>query len=141
MARGHPEKAIDLYRRAIRDQERAALVTETGGAPGPLWATRSVVDALAKAGRLAEARAIVQQTEQRANSGGPYVREDVIAMMWGLLGDNDRAFAWWERALRAGSAGIGVLYHSTIDSPIRHDPRIRALAKRAGLSDPPPYWP
>ena len=62
-------------------------------------------------------------------------------MMWGSLGDNDRALAWWERALRSESSGIGVLYHSTADDPVRHDPRVRALAKRAGLPDPPPYWP
>jgi hypothetical protein len=137
VARGHPDTAIALYRRAVSEQEQ---LTGTGGSFG-LWPTRSLVRALAKAGRRAEARAIVQQTEQRANTGGPYVREDVIAMMWGLVGDSDRAFAWWERALRAGSAGIGVLYHSTVEDPVRHDPRMRALAKRAGLPDPPPYWP
>jgi serine/threonine-protein kinase len=141
MARGHPDQAIALYRSAVTEQVQRTLVTETGGTPGPLWATRSLVAALAKAGRIAEGRAIVQQAEQRANAGGRYVREDVIAMMWGLLGDNDRAFAWWERAFRAGSAGIGVLYHSTVDTPVSRDPRIRGLAKRAGLPDPPPYWP
>jgi hypothetical protein len=62
-------------------------------------------------------------------------------MMWASLGDKDRALAWWERALRSGSSGIAVLYHSTADDPVRYDPRIRALAKRAGLPDPPPYWP
>jgi len=75
--------------------------------PGPLWTTRSLVGALAKAGRLADGRAVAQQIERRANAGGRYAREDVIAMMWGSLGDNDRALAWW----------------------------------RAGLPDPPPYWP
>jgi serine/threonine-protein kinase len=137
VARGHTDTAIALYRRAVSEQKQ---LTGTGGSSG-LWPTRSLVRALAKGGRLAEARAIVQQTEQRANAGGPYVREDVVAMMWGLVGDSDRAFAWWERALRAGSAGIGVLYHSTVEDPVRHDPRMRALAKRAGLPDPPPYWP
>lgn len=129
-ARGQPDKAIDVHRRAVADQDPRAL----------LGARASLVGALAKAGRLTDAKALAEQTETEANASQRYVREDIIAIMWARIGDNDRALRWFERALRSGSAGIGWLYGSIADTPLRHDPRVLALAKRAGLPDPPPYW-
>jgi TolB-like protein/tRNA A-37 threonylcarbamoyl transferase component Bud32 len=129
---GRTEQAIELYRRSMTD-------------PSPimsLGARQEMVGALVKANRLAEARAIATQVDAEARSGGArrYLREDVIALMWARIGDYDRAMYWYERALRSGSAGIGGLYFNLAKEPIRHDPRILAFAKRAGLPDPPPYW-
>jgi hypothetical protein len=75
-----------------------------------------------------------------ANAGRRYIREDLIALMWSSLGENDRALRWYERALQSNSAGIGGLYVALANEGRRRDPRILAFAKRAGLPDPPLYW-
>ncbi|MGI8842544.1 MAG: protein kinase domain-containing protein [Gemmatimonadaceae bacterium] len=130
MAEGRPEQAIPIYRkRAANPDIRVAR-----------GARASLVRALALSGQAAEARQLAMTIDAEARSGGRYFREDTPARMWSYLGDYDRAFEWMERALRSGSSGIGVLYWTFATDPIRKDPRMRALAKRAGLPDPPPYW-
>jgi TolB-like protein/tetratricopeptide (TPR) repeat protein len=99
------------------------------------------VTALVAARRTDEAKKIVADLDARATAPGPYLREDDIALMHGLLGDNDGAITWYERALASHSSGIGALYWRTMDNPIRKERRLLALAKRAGLPSPPPYWP
>jgi tetratricopeptide (TPR) repeat protein len=130
LSRGQPEQAIALYRLQMAESDpRISLA-----------ARRELVAALVVAGRRAEARALTEQAEAQANAGGRYVREDLIALMWSRLGDNDRAFRWYERALQSNSAGIGGLYAALATDSLRYDPRILPFAKRAGLPDPPPYW-
>ncbi|GAC1648884.1 MAG: hypothetical protein NVS4B3_05100 [Gemmatimonadaceae bacterium] len=127
---GHPEQSIAVRRRQLANPDARVSL----GARG--W----LVLALAKAGRLAEARTLAAEADAVARSGRRYVREDAIALMWARVGDSDRAIDWLERALRSGSSGIGGLYFAWANEPLRHDPRLLALAKRAGLPDPPPYW-
>ncbi len=130
MAEGRPEQAIPIYRRRATNPDiRVAR-----------GARASLVQALALSGQAAEARQLAMTIDAEARSGVRYFREDTPARMWSNLGDYDRAFEWLERALRSGSSGIGVLYWTFATDPIRKDPRMRALAKRAGLPDPPPYW-
>jgi TolB-like protein len=97
--------------------------------------------ALVAAKRNDDARKFIADIDTRALAPGQYIREDDIALMHGLIGDNDGAMKWYERALVSHSGGIGALYWRTMDNPIRKDPRLLALAKRAGLPSPPPYWP
>ena len=129
-ARGHPEDAIIVYRSLLADSNPRRVAS----------ARLNLVRTLAAAGRGAEARPLVLAAEAEAERGTRYVREDWTAMMWGYLGDNDRALQWYERADRSGSSGIGSLYWDLRDNPLRRDPRVLALAKRAGLPDPPAYW-
>ena len=130
LAVGRPEQAIALQRRQMLDPDPRVSLSARG----------ELVAALVVAGRRAEARALAEQAEAQANAGRRYVREDAIALMWSRLGDNDRALRWYERALQSHSSGIGGLYFALANEPLRHDPRILAFAKRAGLPDPPPYW-
>ncbi len=99
------------------------------------------VTALVTAGRLDDARKLVADVDHEAGLPGQYMREDDIALMHGIIGDNTGALAWYEKALRAGSAGIGSLYWRSALNPLRNDPRLLAFAKRAGLASPPAYWP
>ncbi len=100
------------------------------------------VAALVVGRKLDDARAFVADVAKRAPApGASYVGDDDIALMYGLLGDNDQAMAWFERALAAHAPGIGALYWRTLANPVRKDARLVALAKRAGLPNPPPYWP
>jgi hypothetical protein len=131
IASGQAAHAIDYYRRAMANPDpRASFL-----------ARRSLVFALAGDGRIAEAKTLVMQAETEAKARQRYVREDVIALMWAAVGDHDRALQWFERAAASSSAGIGSLYYLVATLPLRHDERLTALAKRAGLVEPPQYWP
>jgi TolB-like protein len=91
---------------------------------------------------LAEATRIVADVDRAAaSSSHSYLRADDIALMHGLLGDSTSAMQWFDRALTDGSGGIGALYWRTTRNPVRTDPRLRALATKAGLQAPPAYWP
>ena len=43
IARGQPEKAIDMYRSAVSGERQRAPTGATGGNPAPLWETRWLV--------------------------------------------------------------------------------------------------
>jgi tetratricopeptide (TPR) repeat protein len=126
---GRAAEALEFYQRGVNDPDPRAS----------LRAKRGVVAALSALGRKPEARQVITQLEAEANSGRHYVREDVIARMWALAGDSDRALAWYERALKSNSAGLPIIYRTNATLPIIHDPRLQALLKRAGVPSPPPY--
>jgi serine/threonine-protein kinase len=126
---GRAAEALEYYQRGVNDPDPRAS----------LRAKRGVVAALSALGRKQEARQVITRLEADANIGHRYIREDVIARMWALAGDNDRALAWYERAVRSKSGGIPLLYRSIATLPIVHDPRLQALLKRAGVPNPPPY--
>ena len=127
---GHSDQALDFFRRAAT----ASMLQHAN-------AEVDYVRALIAARRVADARTVVAAVDREAATPGVYVREDDVALMHGLLGENDVAIQWYERALTAGSAGIGAFYWRTLANPLRKDPRAAAFARRAGLAAPPPYWP
>jgi eukaryotic-like serine/threonine-protein kinase len=128
---GRPDSAIARARRRMRGD---------GDSRSRSQGRLILVEVLVASGRVAEARAEVVKAEAEAKASTRYVREDWIASMWSMVGDDDRAMQWYERAYASGVGGIGVLYSDLAELPLRHDPRALALAKRAGLPDPPPYW-
>ncbi len=56
------------------------------------------------------------------------------AMMYGLLGDKDRAFAWLERGYAERSPAYSALNADPCWDPLRDDPRFVDLVRRVGLS-------
>ncbi len=127
---GRPERALDVFQRAAKQAGAGRPHTQL-----------EYVAVLVAAKHFDEARQAVADVDRQAAAPGRYMREDDIALMHGLLGDADGAMRWYERALTAGSSGLGSLYWRTLTNPVRNDPRLLALAKRAGLPPPPPYWP
>ncbi|MDB4877966.1 MAG: hypothetical protein JWM41_4412 [Gemmatimonadetes bacterium] len=127
-----PDRAVELFRRAAGE----AGVQK-------LHALLDYVSVLVSAKRMDEARKIVAGVDAQAAAPGQkaYMREDDIALMHALIGDDAGAVQWYERALNAGSSGIGSLYWRTLRNPIRKDPRLMTLVRRAGLQPPPAYWP
>jgi tetratricopeptide (TPR) repeat protein len=127
---GHADQAIDYFQRTAAEGGVRRLDSEL-----------DYVGALIAARRMADARAVVAGADSGAGTHGRYAREDDIALMHGLLGDDDAAMQWYGRALESGSAGIGAFYWRTFPNPLRKDPRAAAFAKQAGLPSPPAYWP
>ncbi|HEY5061676.1 MAG TPA: hypothetical protein VII52_09085 [Gemmatimonadaceae bacterium] len=127
---GHADQALDFFQRAATAPMLQHVHAEV-----------DYVRALLAARRIADARNVVAGVDREAATPGLYVREDDVALMHGLLGEDDVAMQWYERALSAGSAGIGAFYWRTLTNPLRQDPRAATFARRAGLAAPPPYWP
>ena len=56
------------------------------------------------------------------------------AMMYGLLGEKDKAFVWLERGYRHRSSAFSALNADPCWDPIRSDPRFADLVRRVGLT-------
>jgi len=85
----------------------------------------------AKAGNQAKAR------KQLAELLGTSRQEDIspvpISYIYIALGEKDQAFAWLEKAYRAGGANLEGLKTVPAFDPIRPDPRFADLVRRVGL--------
>jgi serine/threonine-protein kinase len=127
---GRVDEAVDMFRNAAKD-----------AGPRAVDAQLAYAAVLVIANRPDSARKVVAAVDREAGSPGSYMRQDDIALLHGLIGDNDVALQWYEKARAAGSAGIGALYWRSAANPLRSDPRLLDFAKRAGLTSPPSYWP
>ena len=90
------------------------------------------IPALARLGRLEEARRIRVQLEAEARTR--YIAGDWMARLYLALGDRDAALRWLERAAEEGS-----MYTLFVDmepdfSPLRGDRRFEAVRRRVGLT-------
>jgi DNA-binding winged helix-turn-helix (wHTH) protein/Tfp pilus assembly protein PilF len=81
--------------------------------------------ALARAGRAAEARAILDELE--ALDADAYVPAPVISQVHANLGDVDSAFEWLEKGVEDGERGVIFLKVNPLYDPIRHVPRFAKL--------------
>ena len=86
---------------------------------------------LAFLGDVTGARASVARAVAR--SAKEYVREDVIAGTYYLLGDVDRSVEWWTRSVASNGAQVIWLAKSPAFALLRRDPRIQALLRKAGV--------
>ena len=89
--------------------------------------------ALALSGDSAGARAEVAAIEAEARTH--YVDGFWPAIAYTALGDRPRALAWLERALAAHSANIPTMKRNLDLAPLRGDPGLESIARRAGLSN------
>ncbi|HEU5183423.1 MAG TPA: BTAD domain-containing putative transcriptional regulator [Gemmatimonadaceae bacterium] len=80
-------------------------------------------------GERARARAVVKHMERQPNAGehGYW-----IAIAHSILGDNDSAFSWLERAECVLGCQVGLRAYRWLD-PLRSDPRYDRLLERLGL--------
>jgi TolB-like protein/class 3 adenylate cyclase/cytochrome c-type biogenesis protein CcmH/NrfG len=86
---------------------------------------------LAAAGREKEARQILE-TIARVE-GSDYVRSEILAAVYGALGDRDEAFRQLERAFEERSAGLIYLHLDPMYDSLREDPRFGVLVEKIGL--------
>jgi hypothetical protein len=82
-------------------------------------------------GRQADARRILRQLIDRARA--QYVAAESIAAVYVVLGENDEAFQWLERAFSEHSGNLDVFAFHREFRPLRSDPRFANLLRRLGV--------
>lgn len=88
-------------------------------------------NAYARAGRTAEARAILPKLMDHIQKTG--IGRYEIALVYAGLKDNKAAFDWLEKAYQARDKGLTYLKVDPCLDPLRSDPRFANLEKRVGL--------
>jgi tetratricopeptide (TPR) repeat protein len=83
----------------------------------------------AHAGRRAEAAAILQQMLEQ-----PACPPFLIAILYGALGDRDRAFVYLEKAVERHNESISLMGVDWRFDSLRGDPRFTKVLKRVGLA-------
>ena len=81
-------------------------------------------------GKRSEASQILNELKTRSSASQSYAPE--IAIVYGALGDTDRAMSWLEKGFEE-RFNPGVLIRPGLD-PLRSDPRFEDLVRRVGLS-------
>jgi TolB-like protein len=92
-------------------------------------------NAYARAGRIAEAHAILPRLKEHIEKKG--IGRYEIAIVYAGLHDNDSAFQWLEEAFTARDKGLTYLKIDPCLDPLRSDPRFASLMKRVGFTDEP----
>lgn len=86
--------------------------------------------AYAVSGRTADAQKILSELLDRRQRSP--ISATNIAMVYAGLGDRDRAFAWFENALREQDIRLAVIFDQRLAS-LQSDSRFASLVERAGL--------
>ncbi|CAN5893463.1 adenylate/guanylate cyclase domain-containing protein [soil metagenome] len=115
---GKVEEAVDALRRSA----------EVGGSNS---FQAYLACGLAATGRNEEAREILKKIAPA--EGADYVRSEVLAAVYGELGEPDEAFRLLERAYDERSAGLIYLHLDPMYDSLRDDPRFGALVQKIGL--------
>lgn len=123
-AAGRPTDAIEHYVRVRR---------VAGGAPTGLG---ELARGYAVAGRPAEARQALTQLFAIARTR--YVEADLIARVYGALGERDQALAWLDRGLEERAVKMVLIGLDPQFDRLRDDPRFRAMLERLDLPRTPP---
>ncbi|HSZ00153.1 MAG TPA: protein kinase [Terriglobales bacterium] len=115
-----------LYLEAMREAQQAA--SYSGRAPRYV---AGVGDALAAAGKRAEAHNIIDELVRSSNSAN--VSPFYIAEVYSTLGEQNQAFEWLEKAYQQRDDElVWILIDPSLDN-IRSDPRYADLLRRMGL--------
>jgi len=112
---------------AIPELEKA--VSATDSSPGVISA---LIWAYAHAGRRADALRLLGELKKRRQNG--YVPAGAFVNAYLGLGNNDEAFAWFERAYEEQSNILIYIKVSPLFDPLRDDPRFQDLVRRVGLN-------
>ena len=113
--------------KAIPELEEAVSVTNRS--PGVISA---LIWAYAHAGRRADALRLLGELKKRQQTG--YVPAGAFVHAYLGLGDNDEAFAWFERAYEEQSNILIYIKVFPLYDPLRGDPRFQDLVRRVGLN-------
>jgi TolB-like protein/DNA-binding winged helix-turn-helix (wHTH) protein/Flp pilus assembly protein TadD len=114
---------------AIPELEKAVSVTDSS--PGVISA---LIWAYAHAGRRADALRLLGELKKRQQTG--YVPAGAFVNAYLGLGDNDEAFAWFERAYEEQSNILIYIKVFPLFDSLRGDPRFQDLVRRVGLDEP-----
>lgn len=120
--------ASNRYSEAVTELERANQ--DLGGTP---FSMASLAYGLARAGRRAEAEAMLRDFERRRKAS--YYPAFALAMAHVGLGNNEQALDWLERAADERQMGFYLPSVEPAWNPLRGQARFRRLLHRLGLSD------
>lgn len=110
--------------------ERAIEVARAAVAQDPVYRVHLGM-ALAQAGRSEEARPIAETLYAEVERGEyPFVT--ILAGLYGMLGETDRAFELLERAAAERDPSLQTIHESSEYDSLRSDPRFRGLQERLG---------
>jgi TolB-like protein/DNA-binding winged helix-turn-helix (wHTH) protein/Flp pilus assembly protein TadD len=112
------EEAIPVLEKAAAASDRSPGVIST------------LVWAYAHAGRRADALRLLGELKKRQQTG--YVPAGAFVNAYLGLGDNDEAFAWFERAYEEQSNSLVYIKVFPLFDPLRGDPRFQDLVRRVG---------
>jgi TolB-like protein/tetratricopeptide (TPR) repeat protein len=119
-----------MYSEAIIEVTKAVQLMDNIGDPS---AKAQLGFAYAKQGRPQEARAMLDDLLPLAENN--HFPAGNIAAIYLGLGDYDKAFAWWDRAIDVHATVF--LKADPIYDPVRSDPRLARLLMRMNLNDSP----
>ena len=88
-------------------------------------------NAYARAGRKAEARAVVPKLKEHVDKTG--IGRYEIALVYAGLQENDKAFEWLESAYQVRDKGLTYLKVDPCLDPLRSDARFATFVERVGF--------
>jgi len=123
-----------MYDEALHELEEAQRLD-----PRPSWRKTGVIEAYALAGRRKEASEMLAQLLEVANR--EYVSHFAIGQIYAALGDIDRAFIWFNKAIDEREPIVVALKvtRSNLRKEVRDDRRYEFLLQRVGLSAGPAH--
>ena len=98
------------------------------------WALSGLAQAYVLVGQTGKSETILRDLLQRARSQEDLTIE--LAKVYAQLGENDRAFAWLEKAYRNRTGSLILLNPVPDFQTLHHDPRFADLDRRIGLPLP-----
>jgi DNA-binding winged helix-turn-helix (wHTH) protein/TolB-like protein/tetratricopeptide (TPR) repeat protein len=126
---------LSLGGRALHARRYDEAIAEFGKARdlsgGNLHAVSALGEALVRAGRIDEAKALISSLETRARSG--YIPGTSIAQIYLALGDREQAIAWLQRAYAERDVELSFIKVRSYWDPLRADPRFVAIVAGVGL--------
>jgi len=127
---GYYWRGVAYSEKGMHDDAIAALQTAARLDDSPL--IRGVLAcALTRGGRRTEAQHIIDELILASKS--KFVSETSIAMGYGGLGENDKAFAWLDKALQSHDEQIVWIYKHPMFTPLRSDQRYKELVVKLNL--------
>ena len=125
-ALGVQRDLVGAHGEAVAALEKAHELS--GGVPFTLG---TLAYAQGRAGRAAQARALLARAGEAARSG--YVPPSTFAYAHSGLGDWDAAFEWWTRAVEGRDPLVMPIKTYVFFDPVRGDPRYQGLLRAMNL--------
>jgi eukaryotic-like serine/threonine-protein kinase len=116
-----------MFAEAIAEARKASELNSFNSQP-----TAQLGYALAKSGKLSEARGMLEELLKR--SAEHYVSPGNIALIYNGLGDRDKTFAWLERGFEQRDAKMVFLKVEPKWNNLRDNPRFQVLMRRVGFT-------
>jgi TolB-like protein/Flp pilus assembly protein TadD len=96
------------------------------------WVKALLARTLAKSGQFSEARKLLGELETEAAKR--FVTSACFAIVYGALGDKDKAFTWLEKEVPARASRPPLFAVNPVYDDLRDDPRFQDLVRRISLA-------